>query len=491
MVNKMLVDKYLQGQNKLRPLMVVISLLLLIMLTWLTYGLVGHSQFFRLISVSGVTLALMAPLIVFRQDEWAILLIITVHLYVDWYLGLTFIGMALTLVLLAALLLRQSFQRTQIWPCARGTWFVQLVLTIFRTVHAPNFLYGADYYINIFFTALLISWLGSIIAKDIVSIRRLFSGLSILGVLLAVHTLIQVTTGHVLFSISTHASSSSIISYFSADSRGVHRSESFLLNPDTNGNFLAMMLFIPLSLCITTSSFLVKSFYACAVLLITSAMFFTYTTGALVSACFGLLIFVVLVRHIFAYFTKYIRRHFKIALVIALSFLILVLVSSPYLLLLYIHVSNPAEQATRLAAWQTGIAVVKAHPLVGIGIGRDVYLLGAEPYRVSAQILTLSHPHNSYIELAALGGLPVVFVFVLLLVLYFWRALRIWTLANMKNRSILAGGISAVVVLSCVSLVNAGWTLAPLAMIGWLLLGIVSSPLLLQNLAPGNTKEGA
>jgi hypothetical protein len=54
--------------------------------------------------------------------------------------------------------------------------------------------------------------------------------------------------------------------------------------------------------------------------------------------------------------------------------------------------------------------------------------------------------------------------------------------SDVKNRPLLAGGVAAVTALSWYSLSDAGWTVAPLVAIGWLILGVVSSPLLMKNL---------
>lgn len=493
-VIKALDRDYLQGQSKTKFLVATVSFILLFFLGWLMDRSVG-SHVLQFMGVGVISFLLMIPMLILKQDELAAVFCLAVHIYVDWYLGLAFIGMALTLVLLVVLFLRRFSQHPWVWPRARGTWIVLLALTLIRTVGAPSFLYGADYYINVFLIALFAFWLGSIIAKDTASIRHSFIGISILGTLIAIHTLLQVTTGHFFFQISVHASYSSIISYFDATSPGIHRAESFLLNADTNGNFFAILLFVPLSLLITSTSSLAKGFYVSTILLMLAAMFLTYSTESFLACGVGLLLFIMLSesvrQRLRTLLSKHNRHRFQILLVIVVALLVLIVVFRSRLYLLYIHAINPAEVSTRLAAWQTGIAVIKTHLLTGLGIGRDVYLRGAEPYRVRAQHSALSHPHDSYLELAALGGIPVACVFILLLVIFFWRSWHNWKCADALTRSVLAGGMVATAVLSLISLLNAGWTLAPLAMIGWLLLGIVSSPLLTQNLKPGNMREGA
>jgi hypothetical protein len=84
--------------------------------------------------------------------------------------------------------------------------------------------------------------------------------------------------------------------------------------------------------------------------------------------------------------------------------------------------------------------------------------------------------------LGAMAGLPVLITFVALIVFALWWALRNWALADVKARCLLAGGIAAVVMLSVNSWSINGWTLPPIAAIGWLVLGVISSPLLTRSL---------
>jgi len=77
-------------------------------------------------------------------------------------------------------------------------------------------------------------------------------------------------------------------------------------------------------------------------------------------------------------------------------------------------------------------------------------------------------------------------VFIALLSVALWLALRNWRQIDSEYRPLLAGGVAAVIALSWYSLGNAGWTVAPLLTVGWMILGVVSSPLLLKkNIAPG------
>ncbi|MGH2480066.1 MAG: hypothetical protein ACRDHW_10465, partial [Ktedonobacteraceae bacterium] len=109
----------------------------------------------------------------------------------------------------------------------------------------------------------------------------------------------------------------------------------------------------------------------------------------------------------------------------------------------------------------------------------------APAFRISSiHYEQLSHPHNSYLEIAAMGGLPVLILFLALLLAALWWTWRNWVQAEAQIRLLLAGGIAMVIALSLNSLGSNSWTLAPLATFGWLILGVVSSPLLTSKPLP-------
>src|SRR5204862_191665 len=96
--------------------------------------------------------------------------------------------------------------------------------------------------------------------------------------------------------------------------------------------------------------------------------------------------------------------------------------------------------------------------------------------------LQLSHPHNSYIEIGAKAGLPVLAVFIALVSFALWQALGNRALLNAETQLLLSGGIAAIIALSVNSFSINAWTLPPLAAVGWIILGVISSPLLTKSL---------
>ncbi len=203
------------------------------------------------------------------------------------------------------------------------------------------------------------------------------------------------------------------------------------------------------------------------------ALLFTYSIGAWIGALAGILVFLL--------FTGRGRYLILIPILIVIVGIILIIVFPSEVNLQFQHASSPQEVSLRVGAWQTALQVIKAFPLTGIGLGLTNYLQRTDLYRVPAQYEPLAHPHNSYLELGAMAGLPVLFVFLALLLYAMWLAWHNWMQVDADTRLLLGGGIAAVIALSVNSLSINGWTLPPLAAIGWLILGAISSPLLAEG----------
>lgn len=71
-------------------------------------------------------------------------------------------------------------------------------------------------------------------------------------------------------------------------------------------------------------------------------------------------------------------------------------------------------------------------------------------------------------------------LFLALLACTFWLALLNWKRADRHTRILLGGGMSLIMAMSANSMVANEWTLIPIAAIGWLVMGVISSPLLIS-----------
>lgn len=412
-----------------------------------------------------VGILITALILLLRLNELAATAVIAINIVVDLYFSLFFVSLIMALVILLIFFLGRSSRYPWVAPRALWLWALFLVLAIFPATQTIIPFDGIQYYLRDFLAAFIIFWLGTVIARDITRVRYLFGLLAVFGAFVAIVTIIQAITGVKLFGISSFQGAGGY-----QLGPGISRPGAFLINPDSNADFLAMMLLIALGSLIEVPSLLSKSFYLILAFLILLALLFTYTTEGALGALAGIVTLIVLAG-------RTSTRIFSLLLILGGTIVVIIFLPAQVGLLLQ-HASDPSELSLRQGAWQTGIRVIEAFPLTGVGLGGYVYRVRAEPYRVPAQNIVLYHPHNSYLEIAALAGLPVLIVFLTLLLFALGLALRNWMQADKRSRPLLGAGVAVVIVLCFVSLSDAAWTFPPVAALGWLILGVVSSPLL-------------
>jgi O-antigen ligase len=419
---------------------------------------------------------IMIATILLRQDVLAVAFVVMIHLYVDWYLAFHLVGLVMALGLLLIFFFAQSSQHPWICPRALWLWALFLVLALFPAIRGALTVYDlATYYPSTVLGALIVFWLGTVIARDKQSVRRLFQVLAALGTLIAVHTLIQAATGIFVFESSRAEAVLTASLNFQLRGSDVYRSGSFFIDPNWNGTFLAMMFFLPLGLFFEHSAFFAKALSLIEAFVILLALLSTYSAGAWIGLFTGLMAFVILV--------GYIRYRIPFILLVGLTAQVLAVGFPSQVALLFQHATVPSELDLRVGAWQTGLRVIQAFPLTGVGLGGLAYLLSSERYRVPAQTEPLDHPHNTYLEWAAKAGLPVLCVFMVLLLFALWQAMSNWIQVDLRSRPLLGGAIAAIIALSINSISIDGWTHPVNGLIGWLILGAVSSPLLGQSLS--------
>jgi O-antigen ligase len=429
-----------------------------------TSGITGSSVLAICIGACVIAITLLL-----RLDAWTVTFLLMVQLYVDWYLGVGFISLTLMMILLPIYFILRTPSRlpaklhNMLW-----VWILLLLIAVIPATRGISLADGAYYYFNIIFCAFIMFYMGAVITRDIVHFRLLLRSLTYYSALIAVITIVQTVTGKLLFGSTRYdVYLTSIGNYSLSRDLGIFRNGSFFINPNPSGAFFAMMLLLSLGLFFESSTFLGKALYFFELLILLPALVFSYSTGAWLSLCVGIVVFLVFVG----------RAYYRFLLLFITSgFAMMMVTIFPSQVALQLqHAQAPNEWLLRSGAWQTGIQVIRAFPLSGLGLGRYVYFLRAEPYRVIAQYRPLDHPHDSFLELAALGGLPLAFVFITLLVVAFWLAIHNWFRSDIKSRSLIAGGIASATALTAYSISDAGWTLTPLLALGWLILGAISA----------------
>ena len=417
-----------------------------------------------------------AIILLLRLDELTVVLIVAVHMLVDVYLNLDVfqIAMLMALLLLFACYFGRSADHPWTGPRSIWLWGLFLILTIYPTIYGGAFKLTNSIaaYLNLVLSAFIMFWLGNIIAKDIAAARRVFQLLSVLAALIAIHTIIEAITGRFLF--ETAQAEATLVQYSNFQVEGaayVSRSGSFLGNPNANGIFLATSFFLPLGLFIESKRLWAKMIYLLETLLILLALMFTYSTGSWIAVLAGIVIFMFLVGRI---------RYSVLLLMLLVTLAKVAFTVFPAQIAVQLsHASNQSDLLDHLGTMQTAVRVIEAYPLFGVGLGGQAYLVRAEPYRVSAQALPQAEPDNSYLQWGAIAGIPVMLVFLVLLGYAFWFSWRNWLATGSRYRPLLGGGIVALIALSINSLVVDGWTNpGGHAYLGWLIAGIVASPLI-------------
>jgi O-antigen ligase len=426
----------------------------------------------------------MVVIVLLRFDALTVTALIALHLFADWYLGLHLVAITMALALLFAYYFGRSEKRP--WATLRlpWLWLLFLAMTVYPAIHGGKLmLYDlASFYPSNILGALLFFWLGSIVSRDGKTLRRVFQWLAAFAALLALHSIIESVTGTFLFQSAQSTAYLASVSNYQIEGTGAFRVGSFFIDPNWNGTFFATAFFLPFGLFIESlgrneagavraSSLL----YLGEMLLILPALLFTYSNGAWVAVLAATFVFLIFIGR-----TRY--RVLLLLLMGTLAALGLTLFGAQVAVQLQ-HAAAPNELSLRLAAWQTALRVIEAFPLFGVGLGYQAYLLRANPYRVPAQFVPLSHPHDSYLEWGAMAGVPVMLVFLALLVAAFCFGVGNWRQADMRTRPLIGGGIAALAALSIDSISINGWTLPPLAAFGWLIAGMIGSPLLARWLA--------
>jgi O-antigen ligase len=434
--------------------------------------------------LTGIAVVAVAGLIPFllalRYDEAIAIVIVAAGLFIDWYelvdgprlFGLSTqiagVSTLLAFVLVSVMLLSRSPERPWIRPPFSALWALLLLVAVYPMIQGASISSSVRYYVSVFLNALLAFIIGVQIGRDTARVHRLLSLLAAFGTLIAVHTVVYVRTG--AFFLATHRLTDYLTTNgeFALAAGGAARAGSFLFNPDLNGAFLALIFFIPVALFSASRSPWSRLVYLGEGAAILLALLFTYSTAALLAVGVGLVLFVATVAGN--------RRRIALGMGMCAIGATIAVAQPPQLQSLTLHATNPAELMLREGAWGTAAGVIAAYPLAGIGLDPNAYDQRSEPYRLPEQYIPLGHPHEAYLELGALAGLPVLCLFVAIVCGGLVLAWRNYRRAIGQDRTLLAGAGCAVIVLSINSLAINGWTLGPLALIGWLVLGAIASP---------------
>lgn len=413
--------------------------------------------------------------------------ITTAAIFLDFYqivappLHEPVIWLLLAAALVAVMFLAQS--HTWLWVRVPHLWLWMLLLVVAGlAVPRGQLTATASYYVTVFINGLLMYVIGVQVVRGGGDLRRLLGALATLSAFIAAHSIVQGLTGQFLFATQHLQDYLGSKAGFHLAGTTVNRAGSFFQNPDWNGAFLAMMLFVPLGMATSAQSRAGRAVFVAFCVLDVLGLLFTFSAAAWVAAVCGVLLYVAV----------FVPRRYRAGALAAIGSLLaaIAIVFSVQVRLLLAHASAQNEYTLRLGAWLTALRAIGAHPLTGLGMAQTIYLNASKPYRVAWETTLLAHPHNSYLELAAFAGLPVLAAFLALLAAELRTALATYRAAPPEVRPLIGGVLAAQCTFCVNSIAINGWTLPVLAALGWLLLGAISSPLL-RSVQPRVLAEGS
>jgi O-antigen ligase len=354
-------------------------------------------------------------------------------------------------------------------------WAAWLGLGALAGLHAPSLSEAAAFYVRIFFGPFLLFVLGVQVARDGERLRLLLHVVTVAGVLVALHSIVITVSGVFLFETPRQYDYLASVGNFQLRGTSIYRAGSFLENPDWNGVFLAMLFFVPVGLALGSATRRVKALCFAEAIITLAGCLCTFSAASFLALGVGFIAFLTLTGR--SHVTTQLLRYLAGALFILLMAL------PSHVFLLVQHGTSAGELSLRLGAWETALRLIASRPFTGIGLGSTSYIVLAEPYRVPAQYSPLSHPHEAYLELAALGGVPLLLAFLALLIALFRRGMRVLRRADPRTRPLLVGVLASLMTMAVNSLAINGWTLAPLAATAWLLFGAATSAALRASFA--------
>jgi len=419
--------------------------------------------------------ALLALALLFVLRRYVLLAGVTVvaAIFLDFYQALgrplhePVVALALALAVVGFLFLIQSEETPWVPLRHLRFWAVLLVVAALAIPRGGSLSQTVSYYVTILATGLAMYALGTQITRSYSDLRWLLTLLTAVAAFIALHSIVQGVTGKFLFATAHQTDYLSAVAGFHLAGATVTRAGSFLLNPDWNGLYLAMSLFPAAGLIFTGATRAWRLFAAVTCGLLLLALLFTFTTASWLAAGVGFGFF---------FFLGVPKRYRWWTLGgLVFGMLIIGLVFLKEVRLLYAHATASNETTLRLGAWETALRIIRAYPLTGIGMGYNLYLDRSERFRVALQTQALAHPHNSYLELAAFAGIPVLLAFLALLSVMAVDVSRAWRHAARAQKPLFGSVIAALLVLSVNSFFINGWTLPPFVCLGWLLVGAITS----------------
>jgi O-antigen ligase len=275
------------------------------------------------------------------------------------------------------------------------------------------------------------------------------------GALIAVHGLYQYVSG-----------GDTIVA------EGVRRIRGFYGSPNNMALLLGRILPLALALAIWGKERLRSIAYAPAVAFMALCLFLTFSRGAWFLGLPAALFFLGAMRQ---------RKTLLIAImIIVAAFLITIPIAGTERIASLFSLSGTS--LFRLSLWKSTIAMIRDHPLAGLGLDNFLYYY---PQYILPEALAepnLSHPHNILLDFWTRLGIGGVAAIIGFLVVFFVRGMRLYhRLPEGDQRALVLGLLGSMVSFVAHGLVDSSYFVVELALIFALTLGLVQRLMLIEE----------
>lgn len=436
-----------------------------------------------------------------RRDVFSAVVLVGLSIVEDWFQlvplphDVFYSAIVGAMALLLVLFVSQRRERPwrDVRPLDLAFWglFVLLgLLAVPRSFDIPGntktiFFVALNYWIYMFLAAFVFWLLGTMLARRGVDVVRLCQMLAAFAAVLAVHAIIQEFTGVVILATPYwvhYLALPGINGYRLAG--GTIRATTFFMAPDMTESFFSSVVFLPLGLLFASRGWRARALYAGEVVLILLALLFTYGPVGWAAVAVGIVLF--------ALFG--LRGRARLVYLGGLAAVVVVggLALTREWHALLKHATGPRELGLRLGIWRTALNIIRAHPLLGVGLGDGpTYVLRSAPYKDPSLAHPYPNPQNSFLAFAAVAGIPVLLVFLLILGRALWAAIRNYQRADARLRPVMLGALLLVAGYVINGFSDITFTSAALVPLVFLVLGVLASPRLARALqAGGETANG-
>jgi O-antigen ligase len=245
---------------------------------------------------------------------------------------------------------------------------------------------------------------------------------------------------------------------------GVRRIRGFYGSPNNMALLLGRILPLALVLAIWGKARARRIAYALAIALIAPCLFLTFSRGAWFLGLPAALLFLGAMRQ---------RRTMLIAIVIIVAaFLITIPIAGTERITSLFDLSGTS--LFRLSLWKSAIAMIRDHPLTGLGLDNFLYYY---PQYILPEALAepnLSHPHNILLDFWTRLGIGGVVAIIGFLAVSFRLGVRLYRcLPEGNQRALILGLLASMVDFLAHGLVDSSYFVVELALIFALTLGLI------------------